>query len=63
MKMRKNNCRNLSAKLSGIFVLLLFFILSFSSAPVSAQKAVKELRAGNSLYEKGDYKAAEISYR
>ena len=33
---------------------------AFGQKPV---KAVKELRAGNKLYEKTDYKSAEISYR
>lgn len=37
-------------------------MLSFSTS-VSAQKAVKDLRAGNNLFEKKDYKSAEISYR
>ncbi|HQI71292.1 MAG TPA: hypothetical protein PLT47_11110, partial [Bacteroidales bacterium] len=43
--------------LTAIIILLVF------STHGSAQTAVKELRAGNKLFEKNDYKAAEINYR
>ena len=41
----------------------MYIVLGLITFNSFGQKAVKQLRAGNSLYEKGNYKAAEISYR
>ena len=44
----------------GVLFLLIFSISAYSQKSV---KAVKDLRAGNKLFEKSDYKSAEINYR
>jgi Ca-activated chloride channel homolog len=59
----QNLGNNIAVKLSGIMIIFIAFVFHGITLPVFGQKAVKELRAGNSLYEKGIYKAAEISYR
>lgn len=45
--------------------LLIIFVLMFSSLSIFAQSktSLKDVRRGNSLYEDGKYKDAEIEYR
>ena len=61
--MLKKTYHKSKRKLFGSSIVLILLAFSTAVTPVFGQQSVKELRAGNSLYDKGNYKAAEINYR
>ena len=62
-----NHYRILSFRVTGyalrVTILAMIFLLSLAALSSLAQKERKLLREGNTLYEKGKYKEAEMNYR
>ncbi|MDD4213636.1 MAG: tetratricopeptide repeat protein [Bacteroidales bacterium] len=61
--MREKKSYNIPCIIKRFTLLIAILFLSCLISPLLAQKAVKELREGNKLYDKKDYKTAEINFR